>query len=568
MKQVTHKQYSIGLTFLPPFVYYTFLLHHALNVPVGDDFVVILKFLLEWDWATDSISQKWSLLTQNFIDHRLVYTRLSALLIRFLLGNLDFRGIMLAGNLTLLGLMWLLTRPLAAAKLSWWYYLPVSLLIFQPIAYEGNFWAIASTNYMPVCFLSLLCLYLLHKPQPGMVFWALLTAIGATLTFANGLLLWPIGCVLLFINNRRQALVWWLLATIIAIALYFYNFSYSNQPYVLQNLFHRCIAVSTTFFMMVGACAGWDDKNHLFAIPDLFQLFVGISSCCWLVYVIGKQALQTTPSVFKELTAQEGISIDYLSSFGLFLLASCALFAIGRSVDGYVVTESRYRHFSVFLLAVCYVYVVILAKPEQRSIFYRSSLLIAFLFCMSSYLICTPRLEAMQRKTKAGLYNWQRNKHWLIYRDGGYYLSVADTISQWVDQHAQNWYRFPTYFTAAPLAKSAPPDNSIRISNFLSPAAQTIRVHYPINQPVSGEPYIYLQSDKKIWLLEAYQPTSIRHLAKHGRYRTPCIKSDFSIQNYSTQKTIAGNYQLGVLFVSPNKTIHAVHKPGFTLLIQ
>ncbi|NDU97775.1 hypothetical protein [Spirosoma terrae] len=49
MKQVTRKQYSIGLTFLPPFVYYTFLLHHALNVPVGDDFVVILKFLLEWD---------------------------------------------------------------------------------------------------------------------------------------------------------------------------------------------------------------------------------------------------------------------------------------------------------------------------------------------------------------------------------------------------------------------------------------------------------------------------------------------------------------------------------------
>lgn len=401
-----------------------------------------------------------------------------------------------------------------------------------------------------------------------MVFWALLTAIGATLTFANGLLLWPIGCVLLFMNNRRQALVWWLLATIIVIALYFYNFSYSNQPYMLQNLFHRFRTISTTFFMMVGAYTGFYDKNHLFATPDLFQLFTGISMCCWLVYAIAKQALQTPASASKELPSQQGLSIDYLSGFSLFLLASCALFAVGRSVDDYVVTESRYRHFSVFLLAVCYVYVVILAKPEQRSIFYRSSLLIAFLFCMSSYLICTPRLEAMQRKTKAGLYNWQINRHWLIYRDGGYYQSVADTISKWVDQHAQNWYQFPTYFAAAPLAKSAPADDSIRISNFLSPAAQTIRVDYPINQPVSGEPYIYLQSDKKIWLLEAYQPTSIRHLAKHGRYRTPCIKSDFSIQNYSIQKNITGSYQIGIMFVTPNKMIRAVHKPGFTLLIQ
>ncbi|MFD2572580.1 hypothetical protein ACFSUS_18215 [Spirosoma soli] len=125
-----YKSYWNGLLLIPPVIYYLFFLAHALNVPVGDDFIVILKFLIEWDWAS-SFAQKWYLLTQNFIEHRLVYTRFSALTVRLLVGQLDFRGVMLLGNLCLIGVLWILVYPLKATKLPAWYGLLSRLYCFN-----------------------------------------------------------------------------------------------------------------------------------------------------------------------------------------------------------------------------------------------------------------------------------------------------------------------------------------------------------------------------------------------------------------------------------------------------
>ena len=562
------KSYWSSILFVPPIIYYSYFLHYAINVPVGDDFLVILKFLIDWDWA-HSIADKWNILTANFIEHRLVYTRLSALLVRFVLGQLDFRAIMILGNLCLLGILWLLGRPLVSNKLAWGYSIPISLLLFQPIAYEGNFWAIAATNYMPVCFFSMLCMFLLSSQHRFAIGMALLVGTAATLTFANGLLVWPTGCIVLLIQRRFTNLLWWSSISILVITLYFVGYRYDNQPDILPRLTAQLPAIIATFFLMIGAFVNPDDKIHRFALGDYSQLVVGVLLCGWIMYALVRLArpFVTNSQPVNQLTSRH---IAFLIGCSIFLLLSCACFAVGRSAQETVITESRYRNFSLFLVALGYVLAVLVAPPISRPKVSLIGLLGAALFCISSYLIYTPRLEMRQTEVKAGVYNWAHNQYWLIYRSGGYYNTVADTVSHWVDQYSLNWYQFPPYLSSlsVPTAKNSPSDTTIRAQIDSSQAIKVLHLEYPNPTHLKGEPYGLLLSSQTLWLFNARHPVSIRHLISHGHYQTPHIFSELPLHGGLNNDLPEGDYQVGIALVKHNKLVHVALKPNFTVSVR
>ncbi|CCH57215.1 hypothetical protein BN8_06621 [Fibrisoma limi BUZ 3] len=565
MKHLSHLW--VGLVLLPPVLYFIFFSIYAINLPIGDDLIVILRFLIEWDWA-DTATRKWHLLSQNFIEHRLVFTRLSALLTRWLSGELNFRLVMLVGNVCLLGILWLFSRPIVRTRTDWWYVLPVSLLLFQPIAYEGNFWAIASTNYMPVCFFGFLTFFLLSRQRIRWDGAAALAAAAATLTFANGLLIWPLGSLILLLQRRVRSLVGWSLLAALAFYLYYVGFDYVNRPDMVHKLVYLFPDVMANLLLLFGAFANPMDRSHALSSFDYIPMLFGALLFGWILYGLFVLIWQTPLLNGRRAVANPQWTYFLIGS-GLFLLLSCCAFAAGRTLENVVVSESRYRNFPVFLLVLGYALAFHLSTDSWRPVVGRTALIGTLLFWLSSYLVYTPRLESMQRHRKAGVYNWTHNRSWAIYGDGGYFNRASMHLSNWAERYAANWYAFPSYLTipAASAKTKLCESRAVSATLNVTPGLDVLHIEYPECTEMNGEPYGMLQSGRSVWLFGITKKTSLRRLLTNGEFETRYLIGDLILNTKSVDDLPAGKYRVGVALLKNDSLVAGTLVPNFTMQV-
>src|SRR5205823_6463260 len=142
----------------------------------------------------------------------IVYDRLITWLDFSLFGKLNYRHLMVVGNLSLVGLLAIFglvfgrTLSLDNKNLVSQYsfsltdcliYLPpVAFLLLNLSQWENMFWGMAALQNFTVVLWIVGAIYVLSFTQ-NLPF-ALLMAIAATLTSGNGILIWPIGFVILF----------------------------------------------------------------------------------------------------------------------------------------------------------------------------------------------------------------------------------------------------------------------------------------------------------------------------------------------------------------------------------
>ena len=544
--------------------YFLLLARNALNLPMGDDLVVISQFLLKWDLAT-TVAQKWVALSENFIDHRLVFTRLAALLTRQVLGSLDFRGVMLIGNLCLVGLLWLYWQVLGVRR-GPWVLLPVALILFNPIAYEGNFWAIASTNYMPVCFLALLGLYYAATSVQGSSRWrraglfgvGTFGAMAASFTFANGLFVWPIGLVVLLLQKRWRAAGGWLAMAAATGALYATGFSYDNHPDVLGNVLTNLPNILLSFCALVGATANPNDTMHVLTGADVPSILLGAGLTGWLLWNLYRMARQqpllAKPGVPSAMPHQANEA--FLIGATLFLLGSSAAQAAGRTFADVLPIDSRYRNFSILLLAMGYLMAVYKADFRQRfsQRAYGCWLVSATMLCVFSYTFYTPRLRSMQASLKAGLFNYQQNQTWAIYRGLSYFDFAADRLSLLIDQQAGAYYRFPTYYYPLRLStlrqEPSLQKHAVRISQ--TAAGNYLSVHHTPSQPMPGQPLIWLRLGACEWLLGARQQLSLRSLLTQQTPQTNTVTAFVMLRQPTGANLPDGDYDLRIVYMRNN----------------
>jgi hypothetical protein len=144
----------------PLAVFSIFLGYFAVDMPQGDDFELVLHFLTNYISAGNGYAKKVALLTAQFVEHRLFYTRIVVLLQYLLTGQVSFYLIILVGNLSLLGILMVCWQQLKAAGYSLLYLFPVSLILFQPCySYDGVLWPAATLAYNSVSFFAILTVH-------------------------------------------------------------------------------------------------------------------------------------------------------------------------------------------------------------------------------------------------------------------------------------------------------------------------------------------------------------------------------------------------------------------------
>ena len=194
------------------------------NVPFWDDYDSVLGFLLQLDSGAT-----WNEFFQRLFrfdsGHRTVTSRLLFAGSYWLTGGVNFHFINIAGNLTLVGLCFLLIARADDVAQRVRIGVILALGLFHLQHYEPFLWGGASIDHFQILLLAGGALAALTQPSRNAAAAATLLGVLATFTLAHGCVIWPVGALILIHQRRWQALGFWGGFAAAALAVFLHGFT-------------------------------------------------------------------------------------------------------------------------------------------------------------------------------------------------------------------------------------------------------------------------------------------------------------------------------------------------------
>jgi len=420
---------------LPVAVFSIFLGYFAVDVPQGDDFELILHFLSNYVSAGNDYAQKGSLLTAQFVEHRLFYTRIVALLHYLLAGQVSFYLIILIGNLSLLGIFIVCWRQLKIAGYSLFYLLPVSLILFQPCySYDGVLWPAATLAYNSVSFFAILTIHWLSGRRKLHFGLAILCAALCTYTFGNGILILLVGAGLLIVQKRWKDLLIWILIAAFITFIYFTGyekFESRNNP--LDHLTNHTIYTFINSLVFLGSALNWNETwPKSLDYNDIPSIIAGSIVLITYVHLLFQTCQSWLSSKKADDQSNSRRHVDFLiGSFSFFVLTGVLLCVSRVDKDQILMHINRYRIHSVVGLLLAYFRILPLLKA--KSSFY-SLAVISIAGCwILSFFHFYSIFSEFNRVYTAGQHNWVTTHQWFIYRDTSYWEEASKMVMNKAD---------------------------------------------------------------------------------------------------------------------------------------
>lgn len=327
----------------PLLLAYIILLVLWTNLPILDDFDHLFLFAVQYRIAPTGSEKLHVLLTSQVGPYKLLLPHSLEAAELYLTGQLHLGFLVLLGNLSPLGILWLLWRSvpkdvLPREKSSLLVFLPLTALVFNLNYAEALNWSLGSLQQPTAIFFALASLYLLVKRPArwGSLWGACCLACAATASNANGLFLWPIGGLYLLLERQGvKKLLLWSMGCLLCILFYFYGYvseASSSSPAFFKKLL---------FFLMF--CGGAPENMHHRPVP-------------YISAVLGLGVVLTFLHALKTGFARRNPFLMYTAGW---LLLNAAVVANSRIVMGLQLSlSSRYKIFSDLLFAFCLLYLV------------------------------------------------------------------------------------------------------------------------------------------------------------------------------------------------------------------
>jgi hypothetical protein len=429
-KNIDYSHLLIKFSFLFPLLFFCFFLFYfAVDVPQGDDFELVLHFLSNYFSTGNDYLEKLSLLTAQFVEHRLFYTRLVVLLQYLLTGQVSFYLIIVIGNLSLIGILVICWRQLRLAGHTIYYLLPISLLLFQPCySYDGVLWPAATLAYNSVSFFAILTIHWLSGRRKLHFGLAVLSAMLCTYTFGNGILILFVGIGLLIVQKRwKELLIWTLIAAFIAFVYFVGYEKYETRNNPLSNLSKHTIFTFINILVFLGSALNW---NEVWPKPldykDLPSIIGGglilitygslLFQVCKVWFTSRKINLYSNPNYRRH--------IDFLIGCFSFFVFTGVLLCISRVDNDQILMHiNRYRIHSVVSLILVYLTTVNFLKVRINS--YALAIGSIFGYWILSFFHFYGIFAEYNRVYKAAQHNWVTANQWFIYRDTSYWEEAS-----------------------------------------------------------------------------------------------------------------------------------------------
>ncbi len=246
----------------------------------------------------------------------------------------------------------IITHRLRSRSTPWILYLPVALLMFSFVQFGDTLWGFQVAWFFVVIGLTT-ALFFLDRPilSLPLLIGALAGAIVGSFSLFQGLLIWPVGALLMYQRRRSWRLIAiWIATGVVTAVVYFIDFDFSapgadNGSYAS----HHPIVALKFFFIAIGDVVGLPKPNN-----GVFIL--GIVIFALAASLVGVYGLR------RDELSQRPIGVA-LVCFGLLFAASIA---IGRSSYGLQAARSPlYPTMDLLILVGCYF--VILSRPPRSS---------------------------------------------------------------------------------------------------------------------------------------------------------------------------------------------------------
>ncbi|GAB2772631.1 hypothetical protein GCM10027275_14440 [Rhabdobacter roseus] len=366
----------VGLTLLLPLVIYFWVWnYYAVNVPKWDDHA-LKAFLVEYLQAPNW-QAKWAALFRQHNEHRIVLTRLLAWWDYALMGSLNFRHLMLAGNLLLVGVIGLWWVLLHRNQKPFYTLLPVPFLWLTLAHWENMYWGMSAVQNFGVVSLLVWTLYLVVSRRLVFFLLALPLAGLTLLTSGNGLLVLPIGALLLLLSKEGKRLVAWLVTS--GLYAYLYFSTYQKPAYNPESK-------ATFGALLKGYMAFLGSFAEAFPVKDHLGWSVGLGTVLFLVAL--SIALTTAFRLLRNRYDQDFSRATDLFCLGtlLFILGTAVIVVNGRAGFGLeVLLTSRYKPYSFLLLLIAYLYIVIPIRGSFLSPYVSGIVLLNAMYSVFSY---------------------------------------------------------------------------------------------------------------------------------------------------------------------------------------
>ncbi|MFH1074462.1 MAG: hypothetical protein V1752_05170 [Candidatus Firestonebacteria bacterium] len=393
-------KYLYGALILLPLALYYFTVYlFAENIPLSDDFPTVLGFLSAY-LSLENTYDKICFLFSQFNEHRIVVNKLVSLAVYKVNGAVDFRQIILIGNIMLLPAIYAVYISFKKNKDKFKYFIPVVFVIAVPQFTGAIFWATSVVQNISCLAFSLLALALLKKEGISRSITAFTFAILAVFSAGNGLFVLPAVIILLLFVKRKKAAVWWSIGAVFILLIYFYGYT---TP-VHDKLYYagKPLSVIEFFFVFIGSPAVFNVfymKNLLGYNAELIIRLVsaifGAAVIAYFILLAKKKYYTTNPVIF--------------TMFILFFLTAIAAAVTRSGIGPMQAFTSRYRIIPVFIFALAYLSFVEISKEKKAEKYYKYLIVLAVVFSFLSYITNLPEIKSCKDNLVFGITNWQKS---------------------------------------------------------------------------------------------------------------------------------------------------------------
>ena len=320
------------LLVIPALLYWITIYRNAYNFPYEDDFNSALSFMSTFAFSQLSGFDKIKLLFSQYNEHRILFDRLAFLGDYYLFGELNFRHLILFGNISVL-LLSVLFFKVSLSSVPWrqrlFYLLPVAYSLFLYKYWDLSTWAMAALQNLYVMVFAMFSLYKLSQAGRRSFALACGAAVLATFTSGNGLFCFFAGVpVLLLLGSYRQLTIW-IAVGLGTVLLYFWG--YRQPPYhpdVIDSLVNHTGRAIRYFFTLTGSIL----QNH-----------------AMLSILFGAGSLVLTVGLIAHLWYTKRIT-DHLPIVGLLIFLYLTCFSLMATRSGFGVEQAFSTRYGIVVV--------------------------------------------------------------------------------------------------------------------------------------------------------------------------------------------------------------------------
>ena len=437
-----------------------FIIHFSTGIPQADDYPMMFKFLDRW-LASGSFQEKYMLLTEQFLDHRMVAMKLTVLSVKALHGKMDINIVNAVGVVIWFATLLILYKAFLRSKLPLIYFIPVLFFTLHPgFGFDGLLWAATWMAFPWAIFLTLASFYFLifHPTRAGLI-GAWLLAFFALFSHGNGIFAFLIGMAILIYERKKQRTLLWLAFSCLGFLLFFFNYksggTSENSP--VENLLHYPHYVLSSMGAFAGGSLYFPDLEvTVLSTGNLPAIVFGWILCAiilgYCVYLLWNLFKSTEPI---NTHLPENRLLLFCSAIGIFIVGTAAMISAVRThsylLHGFA---ARYHFYSALLISVVYIMALLSFEKLRNLKFSLIAVSISLLYCAGQYWYQTDGLANHVRVYQAGLYNSKTIGQWILYIDARFWERGVNAYSNemlWTEK-SEN-FKFPAVKldTANPL---------------------------------------------------------------------------------------------------------------------